>query len=106
LTDKSGIPLTSGWVTAALLQFRDKPAVWADHRFPAYASVCVAWEDFSAAVNEVFIPIDAVAKLERDWESLLINGGEHGSTFNEYFEVLGHQLEPHAPLSDERLHYY
>jgi hypothetical protein len=44
-----------------------------------------------------------VTRLKRDWESLRIKGGERVSAFNERFRVLRHQLEPHAPLSDERL---
>jgi hypothetical protein len=103
LIDECGIPLTNGWAAAALLQFRDKAAVWANHRFPAYASAGVTWEDFTTAVKEAFIPPDAVTRLKRDWESLRIKGGERVSAFNERFRVLRHQLEPHAPLSDERL---
>jgi hypothetical protein len=72
LTDECGIPLTNGWAAAALLQFRDKVAVWANHCFPAYASTGVTWEDFSAAVKEAFIPPDAVTRLNRNWESLRI----------------------------------
>jgi hypothetical protein len=70
LTDQLGIPLTNGWAAAALLQFRDKAAVWANHRFPAHASAGVAWKDFSVAVKEAFIPPDTVTRLKRDWESL------------------------------------
>jgi hypothetical protein len=75
LTEESGILLTEGWATAALLQFRDKAAVWGNHRFPGHTSAGVAWEDFSAAVKEAFIPPDALTRLKRDWESLCIRGG-------------------------------
>ena len=103
LTERCGIPLTTGWAAVALLQFRDKAAVWANHQFPAHASAGVAWEDFSAAVKEAFIPPDAVTRLEQDWESLWNKRGERVSAFNERFKVLQHQLGPHAPLPDECL---
>jgi hypothetical protein len=103
LTDECGIPLTNSWAVAALLQVRDMAAVWANHQFPAHASAGVAWEDFSAAVKEAFIPPDAVTRLKRNGESLYIKGGKHVSGFNECFRVLRHQLDPHAPLCDERL---
>ena len=67
LTDECGIPLTTGWAAATLLQFDDNAAVWANHWFPAHASADIAWEDFSAAVKEAFIPPDAVTRLKRDW---------------------------------------
>jgi hypothetical protein len=66
-------------------QFYDKVAVWANHRFPAYATTTVTWEDFSTAVKEAFIPPDAVTRLKHNWESLGIEGGERVSTFNECF---------------------
>jgi hypothetical protein len=83
----------------ALLKFCDKTAVWANHGFLVHASAGVAWEDFSAAVKEAFIPPDAVTRLKQDWESLCMKGGERASSFDEGFRVLRHQLEPHAPLS-------
>jgi hypothetical protein len=101
--DEYAIPLTNCWATAALLQIRDKAAVWANHRFPAFACAAVTWEDFSTSVKEVCIPPDAVTRLKRDWESFQIKGGERVSAFNERFRVLRHQLEPHRPLSNERL---
>jgi uncharacterized membrane protein YgcG len=87
----------------ALLQFRDIDAVWANHHFLAYASAAVTWEDISTAVKEAFIPPDTVTRLKWDWESLPIKGGKCVSAFNECFRVLQHHLEPHVPLSDERL---
>ena len=48
---------------AALLQFHDDALVLGNHRFPAQAHAGVAWEDFSAAVKEAFIPPDAVPRL-------------------------------------------
>jgi hypothetical protein len=77
--------LTNGWVAAALLQFRDKAAVWANHWSPAHASAGIAWEDFSATVKEAFIHPDAVTRLKRDWESPRIKGGKRVSAFNERF---------------------
>jgi hypothetical protein len=74
LTEECGLVLTEGWAAAALLQFRDKAAVWGNHRFPAHTSAGVAWEDFSAAVKEAFIPPEALTRLKRDWESLCIKG--------------------------------
>jgi hypothetical protein len=103
LTDECGIHLRNGWAVAALLQFRDKAAVWANHRFLLDPSAGVAWEDFSAAVKEAFIPPDTVTRLKWDWDSFCMKGGERVSAFNERFRVLRHQLEPHAPLCDERL---
>ena len=72
LADEYGIPLTNGRATAAMLQFHDKAAVWANHHFPVHASAGVAWEDFSAAVKEAFIRSDSVTRLKWDWESLRI----------------------------------
>jgi len=103
LTDKCGILLTNGWAAAAFLQFRGKAAVRANHRFPAHASAGLAWEDFSATVKEAFIPPDALTRLERDWESLPVKVGQRVSAFNEHFRVFRHQLEPHAPPSNECL---
>ena len=88
LTDECGIPLIHGWAAAALLQLCDKAAVWANHRFPAHASAGIAWEDFSAAVKQVFIPPDAVTRLKQDWGLLSMKGDEHVSAFNERFRVL------------------
>jgi hypothetical protein len=68
-----------------------------------HASTGIAWEDFSATVREVFIPPDTVNRLKLDWELLQIKGGEHVSACDERFRVLRRQLEPHVPLSDERL---
>jgi len=87
-TDESGIPLTNGWAAMALLQFRKKAAVWANHRFLAHASAGVAWEDFSAAVKEAFIPPNAVTRLNWDWELLRIKGGGSVSGFNVCFGVI------------------
>jgi hypothetical protein len=103
LTDEFGIPLTNGWAAAALLKFRDKGAVWANHRFPVHASTGIAWEDFSATVREAFIPPDTVNRPKLDWELLQIKGGERVSAWDERFRVLRRQLEPHVPLSDECL---
>ena len=103
-TDEFGIPLTNSWATSALLQFHDEGAVWANHRLPAHASAGIAWEDSSAAVKEAFIPPDAVTRLKWDWESLQIIGGERVWALNDHFRVLRHHLEPHAPLSNKRLH--
>jgi hypothetical protein len=70
LTDECGILLTNGWAAAALHQFRDKAAVWANHRFPVYVCTGITWEDFSAAVKAAYITPDAVTRLKRDLESL------------------------------------
>jgi hypothetical protein len=82
------MPLTNGWAAAALLQFRDQVAVWANHWFPAHPSAGVAWEDFSATVKEAFIPPDAVSRLKQDWQSLRIKVGERVSALNEPFRVV------------------
>jgi len=82
LTEECGISLTMSWTAAALVQFHDNPAVWANHGFPADASAGVAWDDFSAAVKEALIPHNAVTRLKQSVESLCINGGKCGSTIN------------------------
>jgi hypothetical protein len=101
LTDECGILMTNSWAAVALLHFRDKAAVWANHNFPVYACADVTWEDFSATVKEAFIPPDAVTRLKRNWESLGIKGGKHMSAFNQCFQLLRHKLEPHVPLFDK-----
>ena len=103
LTDDGGIPLTDGWAAVALLLLCDKAWVWDNHRFPAHGSAGVAWEHFSAGVRETVIPPNAVTWSIWDWERLQINSGKCVSTFNEHVWELRHQLEPHAPLSDECL---
>jgi len=51
-TDESRIPLTYGRECAAVLQFHDKGAVWANLCFLAYPTPGIAWEDYSAAVKK------------------------------------------------------
>ena len=90
LTDEFGIPLTKGWAAAALLQFRDKAAEWANHWFLEYACTGLAWGDFSASVKEGSIPPDAVIWMEWNSDSLRIKIGKHVSTCDECFRVLRH----------------
>jgi len=103
LTDKFAIPLKNGWTATVLLQFGDTAAVCANHQLLVHTSTDIAWEDFSATVKEPLIPPNAVTRLKRDWESLQIKSGYCVVTFNEHFQVLQLQLEPHSPLSDECL---
>jgi len=62
LKDKFGILLTNGWATTALLQFCDKVAIWANHRFRTYTSVGLVWEDFSTEVKKAVIHPNTVKR--------------------------------------------
>jgi len=93
---------TNSWAASAQLQLCAIPAVWANHLFLVHASAGIAWEDIPATFNEAVIPPDAVTRLNQNRESLQIASHNLDSTFPECFQVLWHQLEFQAPLSDER----
>jgi len=68
LTDRCWILLTNGSATTTLPQFRKKVAVLANNCFLAYPSADIAWEHFSAIVEDATIQYDSVINLQWDWE--------------------------------------
>jgi molecular chaperone GrpE (heat shock protein) len=95
--------LTNGWVNFAVLQLRDEALLWANRKFPPHRIDRADWILFCSELRKRFIPVDALLKLEDEWELLKIGRTERVSAFNERFLEIFNKLDRHKRMSKRDL---